>query len=144
MAQRQQNVIRRAIVQFAAAPAGPGPADNTPAGAMLRMIQKFTPQAGRHSAVVLPSGQTLNLLFAAPQQLVAYLVDPASIPRGDDAAGFGITGQLIVPRDPNNSAFFKMITNPGHAMNPRFMAYRDTLNVTLSGIDVVRNWINSL
>lgn len=135
---RQRSILTKAIEQFRAAP----PVDATAKGAMVRLIQKLMVFAGMHSGVTIPSGATLDTLFADAERLLAHL--STAVAAGDVADGLGLKGQrLVVPRNPDQSAFFRMITSPGHPMRSRFANYRDD-TTGANGVDVVRTWIMSL
>jgi hypothetical protein len=140
LTRRQQNVLRRAIDQFRPPPDG----GSSPAEAMARLVQDFSIFATLHAAVTLPSGATLDTLFATPSQLLSYLADSTSVTRGPLSASLGISGrQLVVARDPANSALHQIITNPAHPMNFQFLNYTDSVTGE-NGVKVTENWINSL
>jgi hypothetical protein len=140
LTRRQQNVIRKAAVQFGV-PAG---GKTTIPAAMTRLINQHQFAATLHSAITLPAGGTLAGLFATPDRLLAYLSDPASVARGPVAGSLGLTGKrLVTPRDPPNSAFFAMVSNPAHPMNGVLSAYQDSA-LQVSGVEVIRQWILSL
>jgi hypothetical protein len=140
LTRRQQNILRQAIEQFRPTSSG----GNSPVEAMTRMIQVLASFATLHSAITLPGGGTLSSLFANPQQLLAYLANPTSTATGSVAASLGLGGrQLVVPRDPANSALFQFVTDPNHPMEGPISVYQDTVTGD-DGVTVVRNWINSL
>jgi hypothetical protein len=140
LTRRQQNVLRRAMDQFRP-PAGGGA---SPVEAMTRLVENFSIFATLHAAVTLPGGATLDTLFATPSQLLSYLADSTSVTRGPLSASLGISGrQLVVARDPANSALYQIITNPAHPMNFQFLSYTDSVTGD-DGVKVTENWINSL
>lgn len=140
LTRRQQNILKAAIEQFRAAP----PADYTPHGAMVRLIQKLGAFAGLHAGVVVSSGTTLDTLFGDPERLLSYLAAPISVARGGVADSLGLKGKrLVVPQKPDESALFMMITSVGHPMQTRFIDYKDDFSGE-NGVKIVRDWIESL
>lgn len=110
----------------------------TPEEAMIQLISDLSFGAGSHLTITLPGGGTLNTLFADPPSLLAYL--KANQAHGS-LAGPSAGRPLIVPGDPDNSAFLALISRPTHPMNSIFASYTQG---SKSGIDIVRDWIASL
>lgn len=136
---RQLNMIDKAIEQFDI-PIGGG----TAAEAMTRMILDLQSAAALHSAVILPDGSTLSSLFSSPDDLLAYLSDPATVALGQTATDLGFAGQrLIVPGQPANSALLTMVKMPQHLMNGPLASHLDPV-LQIDGFAVLELWINSL
>ena len=106
---------------------------------MKTLIQHFTAFAGRHTGIDTGDGNVLSDLFGDPPAVLAFL-------RRGKAQGSlagDLAGQpLIVPGNPEASAFFAIIQKTGHPMKPRFAG--EIPGTGKTGVEIVRLWIASL
>jgi hypothetical protein len=134
LTRRQLSKLDIAIAQFGQ----PAPGGATPEQAMLTLITDLSYGAGSHMAIAVPSGGTLNDLFANPPALLAYL--RANKAKGT-VAGPSAGKDLVKPGDPDNSAFVELISRSTHPMNSFYLSYSQGAK---NGIQIVREWIASL
>jgi hypothetical protein len=137
---RQRSKITKAVEIFAPAP-DQGPADTEQVAAMKRMITTFQAMAVLHSEFS-EDNKSLADRFADPPQVLDYL--RKAVAKGSVATAAGLAGQpLVVPGDPQGSAFLQTIKRPEHPMNGPISSYRDATS-NKSGFVVVADWITSL
>jgi hypothetical protein len=135
LTKRQINKLRKALQQF-----DPSIGQTSlPEQNMLNFIRANAAASGMHAGIPVGGGQTLSQLFANPPALLNYL--RTSVAKGDFVPE--VNGQpLVVPGNPDASAFVALISNPDHPMHDPFSTLDPTLNKT--GITIVREWISSL
>ena len=135
LTRRQRNTVQRAIDDAGTQ----APTPSTPEAAMRSLITGFSSFAILHSGVDVGNNHTLNELFADPSMILDYL-------RRGKAQGNivpAVRGQpLVVPGNPDASAFIALISNPNHPMNAQFTNLDPVTNKT--GIQIAREWISSL
>jgi hypothetical protein len=135
LTKRQINKLRKVLLEF-----DPSTGQTTlPEQNMLNFIRSHAFAALLHAGVSVGGGQTLSQLFADPAAVLNYLKTGAA--QGDivpDATG----KPLVVPGNPDASAFVAIISNPDHPMNEPFSAV--DLGTGKTGIQIVREWITSL
>jgi hypothetical protein len=138
---RQRSKIAKAVEVFAPAP-GPGPGtDPAEVAAMKRMITNFQAMAVLHAGFS-EDGKSLADRFPDPPAVLDYL--RKAVAKGSVATAAGLAGQpLVVPGDPDGSAFLAAIKRPGHPMNGPLSGYRDPTSGK-SGLEVVAEWITSI
>jgi hypothetical protein len=137
---RQRSKITKAVEIFAPAP-DQGPADTEQVAAIKRMITTFQAMAVLHSEFS-EDNKSLADRFADPPQVLDYL--RKAVAKGSVATAAGLAGQpLVVPGDPQGSAFLQTIKRPEHPMNGPISSYRDATS-NKSGFVVVADWITSL
>jgi hypothetical protein len=135
---RQRSKLRRALKVFAPAP---DPGGSPQVAAMTRMIGTFQAMAGLH-AQFSEDGRSLAQRFADPPAVLEYL--RKAVAKGSVATAAGLAGKpLVVPGDPQNSAFLLTISRPEHPMNGPISSYRDP-QTNKTGLQVVSEWISSL
>jgi hypothetical protein len=135
---RQRSKLRRALKVFEPAPDQGGSPE---VAAMTRMIGTFQAMAGLH-ARFSEDGRSLAARFADPPAVLDYL--RKAVAKGSVATAAGLAGKpLVVPGDPQNSAFLLTISRPEHPMNGPISSYSDP-QTSKTGLQVVRDWITSL
>lgn len=121
----------------------PGPTTPLPSPeeSMLTLIQELT---DKWNATVfhnhLPgsnTGESLGDLFADPNRILDFLKTGKSTMDGFEGMGF------VVPKDPERSAFYKLIDGSNAMMTSRFRSYREN-GTERTGNIIVRAWIMSL
>ncbi|HEV2764227.1 MAG TPA: hypothetical protein VGV38_14685, partial [Pyrinomonadaceae bacterium] len=140
---RELNLIEKAARDFSQAPAPPvptpTPTPNPFEQDMVRVIGDLSFHANRHMKFALPNGQRLSDLFADPPALLDYL-------KTEKARGLGAgplrDKPLVVPGDPDASAFVGILETPGHPMRAAFQAVDATTG--RRRVDIVREWIRAL
>ncbi len=133
---RRRSQLRKALDVFQ-----PAAGDVTPEGAMLQMVANFAPFAVLHAGFSEDS-QTLADRFAEPPKVLAYL--RKAVAKGAMSTAAGVVGQpLVVPGDPQGSAFLRTISQPQHPMNGQISSYRDP-STQKSGFQVIEDWIVSI
>jgi hypothetical protein len=142
---RELNLIEKAARDFSQAPPPPGPTTTTPTPPnpfeqdMVRIIGDLSFHANRHMKFALPNGRRLSDLFADPPALLNYLKTEKSRGLG---AGPLFDKPLVVPGDPDASAFVGILETPGHPMRAAFQAVDATTG--RKRVDIVREWIKAL
>jgi hypothetical protein len=105
------------------------------------MIETFAGVAGLHASFS-EDGRSLASRFAEPPAVLDYL--RKAVAKGAVASDAGIAGQpLVVPGDPQSSAFVRAISRDEHPMNGPLSSYSDPSSGK-SGLQVVQDWITSL
>ncbi|MDG4554288.1 MAG: hypothetical protein P9E24_08570 [Candidatus Competibacter sp.] len=132
LTRRQRDTIR------AAAESSPG-AGGTPEQDMAVLIAHFESRAVLHGGIDAGGGNKLSDLFTNSQAMMAYLQN--AVAKGALAGAQG-GAALIVPGDPDNSAFMQLIRRPGHPMQIPFS--QAIPNTGHTGVEVVERWIRSL
>jgi hypothetical protein len=130
---RERRVVEKAAQDFSQPPADQLEKD------LLRVIESLSFHANRHMQFDLPDGRKLSDLFSDPPALLEYLKTNKA--RGG-AAGEFLNKPLVVPGDPDASAFVGILARMGHPMNRAFMQVDPTTGK--KRIDIVRDWIKSL
>ena len=132
---RQLNKLRKILQDF-----DPSIGQITlPEQNLRNFIRSHAFAAGLHAGVSVGAGQTLAQLFDNPEAVLNYL-KTGSV-QGDIVPP--VTGQrLVVPGNPDASAFVALISNPDHPMNGPFSSLDPGTGKT--GIQIVREWISSL
>jgi hypothetical protein len=135
---RQRSKLRRALKVFAPVPdQGGGPE----VAAMMRMIGTFQAMAGLH-AQFTEDNRSLASRFADPPAVLDYL--RKAVAKGTVATGAGLAGKpLVIPGDPQNSAFLLTVSRPEHPMNQPISTYSDP-QTSKAGLQTIREWIASL
>jgi hypothetical protein len=136
LTRRQRSMIERAIEQFDAPPDTGG----TPEGDMLNLVSSLMANAGLHAGILDDDARPLSERFADPPAMLAYL-------RSATIRGFlapaSLRGQpLVVPGNPDASAFVELLNTPGHPMRTIFAQIDAASGKTR--LQVVRDWIASL
>jgi hypothetical protein len=136
---RELNLIEKAARDFGQLPPAPQLPTNTFEQDMVRIIGDLSIHANRHMKFVLANGQRLSDLFADPPALLNFL-------RTEKARGLGagpLLGKpLVVPGDPDASAFVGILETPGHPMRAAFQAIDPTTG--RKRVEIVREWIRAL
>ena len=132
-------LTRRQIAKIEAAAAGrisdglvvagamPPVAADTAEADMRALIAHFRNRAPLHRSIDVDGGGTLTDLFADDMRLMNYL--KTAVAKGDEAGP--VEGQpLVVPGDPDASAFVRLLRRPDHPMSGPVLArgpqYRGT------------------
>jgi hypothetical protein len=125
---------------------GPGPIALTPEATMLKLIDFLINQNAPlfHGGVGIGNGETLESLFNDRPRLLDYLTKVTVVNDGVEQGK-----KLIVPKEPQGSAFFRIIQRTGHPMKARFAQKVPDTRPTpdaddLTGVQIVEAWINSL
>lgn len=135
LTRRQINKLRKALEIFTPAPEQP----SAPEQNLLNFINSNASASLFHGGIPIGDGQNLSQLFGNPAALLNYL--RTAVARGNIVPA--VSGQpLVVPGNPDASAFVALISNPNHPMHGPFSAVDPTMNKT--GIMIVREWISSL
>ena len=135
LTKRQINKLRR-LLQELDPSTGPPP---EPEQNLINFITSHSFASALHAAVSVGGGQTLSQLFTDPRALLNFLRTGTA--QGDIVPG--VQGQpLVVPGDPDASAFVTIISHPDHPMNGPFSAVQP--GIAKTGIQIVREWISSL
>lgn len=132
LTRRQIETIRRAATD------NPTPVD-TPELEMIKLIQFFQTMAALHGHIPADQGGFLSQLFGDPAAVLQYL-------RTEEAKG-PLSGAeqgkpLVVPGDPDASAFVRMLRSPDHPMHGPYSAV--VPGTTRTGLQIVERWIASL
>lgn len=106
---------------------------------MVTLIQHFNAFAGRHTGIDAGDGNALSDLFGDPPAVLAFL--RRSTAQGT-LAGDLVGQPLVVPGNPEASAFFAIVQKTGHPMKSRFAGQIPGTGKT--GVEIVRLWIASL
>ncbi len=140
MGRRQLALVNKAIEVFSAGGGGGGGGGvGTPASRMLTMISALSGFSSLHGGVATPTGP-LSARFGQPQQVLDFLTTANA--QTQRAQAVGVQGQpLVVPGQPEASAFFRMINTPGHIMSSQIAGYTADGR---TGVQIVREWILSL
>lgn len=138
LTRRQHATVTKAAEMLGGVP-GPGPGPTDPQAAMIALIEIFDEEgaAVRHDGVAAGAG-TLDSLFSNPPALLSYL-RTENVKNNAGQAG----RPLVVPGDPDNSAFVTLIESAIPAMRNKFAAPQPTLGGR-TGVQIVRAWISSL
>lgn len=142
-------LTRRQIAKIEAAAAGRISDDLVPAAAfvtddtaeadMRALIAHFRNRAPLHRSIDVAGGGTLTDLFADDMKLLDYL--KTAVAKGEEAGP--VEGQrLVVPGDPDASAFVRLLRRPDHPMSAPYL--RVVPNVGRTGLEIVERWILSL
>ena len=145
-------LTRRQIAKIEAAAAGrisdvlvvagamPTIAADTAEADMRALIARFRNRAPLHRSIDVEGGGTLADLFADDTRLMDYL--KTAVAKGEEAGP--VQGQpLVVPGDPDASAFVRLLRRPGHPMSaPYSRVVPNTGGRT--GLEIVERWIRSL
>jgi hypothetical protein len=113
---------------------------------MLKLIDFLINQNAPlfHGGVGIGNGETLESLFNDRPRLLDYLTKVTVVNDGVEQGK-----KLIVPKEPQGSAFFRIIQRTGHPMKARFAQKVPDTRPTpdaddLTGVQIVEAWINSL
>ncbi|MDX0499567.1 hypothetical protein GOC68_25610 [Sinorhizobium medicae] len=145
-------LTRRQIAKIEAAAAGrisdglvvasamPAITADTAEDEMHALIAHFRNRAPLHRAINVDGGGTLGDLFADDTRLMDYL--KTAVAKGDEAGP--VEGQpLVVPGDPDASAFVRLLRRADHPMSaPYSRVVPNTGGRT--GLEIVERWIRSL
>lgn len=135
LTKRQINKFRKALEQFTPSTEQ----SSQPEQNLINFIKSNATASFFHTSISTGGGQNLSQLFGNPPALLNYL--KTAVARGNIVPE--VTGlPLVVPGNPDASAFVALISNPNHPMNGPFSVVDPTTNK--SGITVVREWISSL
>ncbi|HKV09290.1 MAG TPA: hypothetical protein VJ725_14195 [Thermoanaerobaculia bacterium] len=138
LTRRQRNLVEKAARDFGEEPQQP-PQGNSAEQDMIRMIESLAVNAIRHTRFDAGGGRRLSDLFSDPPALLQYL-------RTSNAQGLASgpfrDQPLVVPGNPDASAFVGLLARPGHPMNAPFSQTDPATGKPR--IDVVRDWIRSL
>lgn len=135
LTKRQINKLRRILRDFDPSTGVP----TQPEQNLINFITSHSFAAALHAGVSVGGGQTLSQLFADPSAVLNFLKTGSA--QGDIVPD--VQGRpLVVPGDPDASAFIVIISNPDHPMNGPFSAVQPGTGKT--GIEIVREWISSL
>lgn len=132
LTRRQRDTIR------AASEASPS-VGGTPEEDMASLISFFQNRALLHSGIDAGDGKKLSDLFTNPAVLMNYLI--SSNAKGS-LAGAQAGQHLIVPGNPDASAFMQLIRRPGHPMQEPFS--REIPGTGRTGAQIVERWIRSI
>ena len=133
LTRRQRNRVAKAVRDFSGAPQGDAERE------MIRLVETLGFHANRHTGFDAGGGRRLSDLFADPPALLQYLRTATA--RGPRAGAFR-DRPLVVPGNPDASAFVGLVSQAGHPMNA---AFQETDPVTgRVRLDIVRDWIRSL
>lgn len=138
---RQRSKIAKAVEIFAPPPDQETGSDTPQTAAMKRMISRFQAMAILHAGFS-EDNKSLADRFADPPLVLDYL--RKAVAKGSVATAAGLAGRpLVVPGDPQGSAFLLTIRRPEHPMNGPLSSYRDAITAK-SGFVVIEEWIASL
>ena len=136
LTRRQRSLIEKAASDFGQQPdPQPGSAEQD----IIRLIQTLSFHASRHAGFEVDGGRRLSDLFSDPPALLQYL--RAATARGP-RAGALLGRPLVVPGDPDASAFVALLAQPSHPMHDAFQQTDPTSGKVR--LDIVRDWIRSL
>lgn len=138
LTRRQRNLVEKAARDFGEEPQQP-PQGNRAEQDMIRLIESLAVNANRHTRFDAGGGRRLSDLFSDPPALLQYL----KTSNAQGLASGPFRGKpLVVPGDPDASAFVGLLARPGHPMNVPFSQTDPATGKPR--IDVVRDWIRSL
>jgi hypothetical protein len=138
LTRRQRAKVHLGIEKFRPEPAG----DQTPRGKLARMIEALQFGAAAHSAIQTNAGPALGSVFAQADKVIAHLESGNVQGDSPEAAPF-LNQPLIVRGNPAASAFLKIVSSPGHTMQPILQSYRDS-STNQNGLELLEAWIASL
>jgi hypothetical protein len=138
LTRRQRNTVEKAIQDFAQQPQ-PQPQPGGAEQDMVNLIVSLQGNAFRHQRFDVGDNRRLSDLFQDPPALLTYLqtatVQGSIVPE--------LRGQpLVVPGNPDRSAFVRLLQTPDHPMRAPF--HDVDPNTGKVRIEVVRAWIQSL
>jgi hypothetical protein len=128
-----------ALIDALTQPATP-PVAGTPEQNLRKLIAAFSDRSVRHLGIPIDGGRTLAELFADPTALMNYLrTAQAKGPRAGALQG----RPLVVPGQPDQSAFVLLLRDPNHPMHAPFtdVTVADTGK---TGLAIVEEWVRSL
>lgn len=131
LTRRQTDRLRRA--------AAASQAPSTPEQAMTTLIQFFREMAPLHDHIPVDGGRFLAQLFAEPAALLEYL--RTAVAKGP-LSGTEQNRPLVVPGDPDASAFVRLLQQVDHPMHGPFS--RIVPGTGKTGLQIVVEWIQSL
>ncbi len=135
LTKRQINKLRRILLEFDPSTGPPSPPEQN----LINFVTSHSFAAALHAGVSAGAGQALSQLFTNPSAVLNFLRTGTA--QGDIVPG--VQGQpLVVPGDPDASAFVAIISHADHPMNGPFSAVQPGTGKT--GIQIVREWISSL
>ncbi|QIO54608.1 hypothetical protein HA461_25815 (plasmid) [Rhizobium leguminosarum bv. trifolii] len=126
--------------ELVVASATPAIAADTAEADMHALIAHFRNRAPLHQSIDVDGGGTLADLFSDDTRLMDYL--KTEVAKGDEAGP--VDGQpLVVPGDPDASAFLRLLRRTDHPMStPYSRVVPNTGGRT--GLEIVERWIRSL
>lgn len=142
-------LTRRQIAKIEAAAAGRISDDLVPAAAfvaddaaeadMRALIAHFRNRALLHRSIDVPGGGTLTDLFVDDMKLLDYL--KTAVTKGEEAGS--VEGQrLVVPGNPDASAFVRLLRRSDHPMSAPYS--RLVPGTGRTGLEIIERWIRSL
>jgi hypothetical protein len=139
LTRRQRRTVEKAASDFAEPAPPPVIPPSSAEQAMRNLIESLKSNAFRHTKFELEDGRRLSDLFSDPPALLNYLRTAAV--RGNVVPG--LKGKpLVVPGDPDASAFVTLLSTPGHPMRSPFSQVDP--GTGKPRIEVVKDWIRSL
>jgi hypothetical protein len=132
---RRQVGLVRAMARPAAPPVAASPEEN-----MRKLIDWFSSRRNRHLEIRVDPNRTLADLFDDEAALLSYLRTAQA--KGERAGA--LQGRpLVVPGNPDQSAFVLLLRNPDHPMHGPFTT-GTVADTGKTGLAIVEEWVRSL